>query len=72
MRRARVFYPIQTIYEGGDRMNTQTVPNRLIASNSPYLRLHAGNPVQWREWGEEAFETARREDKPVFLSIGYS
>ena len=53
-------------------MNIQSVPNRLIESNSPYLRLHAGNPVQWREWGEEAFEAARREDRPVFLSIGYS
>ncbi len=53
-------------------MNTQTVPNRLIESNSPYLRLHAGNPVMWQEWGKEAFETARRQDKPVFLSIGYS
>ena len=53
-------------------MNTQTVPNRLSQSNSPYLRLHAGNPVQWLEWGEEAFDAARRDDKPVFLSIGYS
>jgi uncharacterized protein YyaL (SSP411 family) len=53
-------------------MNTKTVPNRLAKSNSPYLRLHADNPVSWYEWGEEAFEKARREDKPVFLSIGYS
>jgi uncharacterized protein YyaL (SSP411 family) len=50
----------------------QNVPNGLINSNSPYLRLHSGNPVRWNEWGTEAFEKARLEDKPVFLSIGYS
>ena len=46
--------------------------NRLAEEKSPYLRQHAGNPVDWYPWGEEAFETARREDRPVFLSIGYS
>ncbi len=46
--------------------------NRLIREKSPYLRQHAHNPVDWYPWGEEAFERARREDKPVFLSIGYS
>jgi uncharacterized protein len=46
--------------------------NRLIREKSPYLRQHARNPVGWYPWGEEAFERARREDKPVFLSIGYS
>lgn len=46
--------------------------NRLIQEKSPYLQQHAHNPVDWRPWGEEAFEKARREDKPVFLSIGYS
>ena len=46
--------------------------NRLIHEKSPYLRQHADNPVDWYPWGEEAFEKARREDKPVFLSIGYS
>ena len=46
--------------------------NRLIHEKSPYLRQHAENPVDWYPWGEEAFEKARREDKPVFLSIGYS
>ena len=46
--------------------------NRLISEKSPYLRQHAGNPVDWYPWGEEAFDRARREDKPVFLSIGYS
>ena len=46
--------------------------NRLRGEPSVYLRQHAGNPVDWYPWGEEAFETARREDRPVFLSIGYS
>ncbi len=47
-------------------------PNRLIREKSPYLRQHAYNPVDWFPWCEEAFEKARREDKPIFLSIGYS
>ncbi len=47
-------------------------PNRLIREKSPYLLQHAYNPVDWRPWGEEAFEEARREDKPIFLSVGYS
>jgi uncharacterized protein YyaL (SSP411 family) len=46
--------------------------NRLARETSPYLRQHAHNPVDWYPWGEEAFEKARTEDKPVFLSIGYS
>ncbi len=46
--------------------------NRLIREKSPYLLQHAYNPVAWYPWGEEAFEKARSEDKPVFLSIGYS
>ncbi len=46
--------------------------NRLAGEKSPYLLQHAGNPVDWHPWGDEAFERARREDKPVFLSIGYS
>jgi uncharacterized protein YyaL (SSP411 family) len=46
--------------------------NRLAGESSPYLLLHAENPVDWYPWGEEAFEKARREDKPIFLSIGYS
>jgi uncharacterized protein YyaL (SSP411 family) len=47
-------------------------PTRLIDESSPYLRLHAYNPVDWYPWGEEAFERARQEDKPIFLSIGYT
>ncbi len=46
--------------------------NRLSREKSPYLLQHASNPVDWYPWGDEAFAVARRENKPVFLSIGYS
>ena len=46
--------------------------NHLIAEKSPYLQQHAHNPVDWYPWGDQAFEKARLEDKPIFLSIGYS
>lgn len=46
--------------------------NRLVFEKSPYLLQHAGNPVDWYPWGEEAFEKAKKDDKPIFLSIGYS
>ncbi|MFZ3385263.1 MAG: thioredoxin domain-containing protein [Candidatus Methanoperedens sp.] len=46
--------------------------NRLIYEKSPYLLQHAYNPINWYPWGEEAFEKAKNENKPVFLSIGYS
>jgi uncharacterized protein YyaL (SSP411 family) len=46
--------------------------NRLGSESSPYLLLHASNPVDWYPWGDEAFEKAKREDKLVFLSVGYS
>ncbi len=46
--------------------------NRLINSKSPYLLQHAHNPVDWYPWGEEAFAKARKENKPIFLSVGYS
>ncbi len=46
--------------------------NKLANSISPYLLQHANNPVNWHPWGREAFERARREEKPIFLSIGYS
>jgi hypothetical protein len=48
------------------------MPNRLLEEASPYLRQHAGNPVDWYPWGDEAFAEARRTNKPVLLSIGYS
>ncbi len=47
-------------------------PNRLLGESSPYLRQHAYNPVDWYPWSDEAFERARAENKPIFLSIGYS
>ena len=56
-------------------MNTKSSPeftNRLANEKSPYLLQHAHNPVDWYPWGEEAFAKARKENKPVFLSIGYS
>ena len=48
------------------------MPNRLSEETSPYLLQHADNPVDWYAWGEEAFDRARQENKPVLLSIGYS
>jgi uncharacterized protein len=48
------------------------MPNRLADELSPYLQQHAGNPVDWYPWGDEAFARARREDRPVLLSIGYA
>jgi uncharacterized protein len=49
-----------------------TKPNRLSKETSPYLQQHAYNPVDWYPWGEEALQKAREEDRPIFLSIGYS
>jgi uncharacterized protein YyaL (SSP411 family) len=48
------------------------MPNRLAHETSPYLLQHANNPVDWHPWGDEAIQKARREDRPIFLSIGYS
>jgi hypothetical protein len=48
------------------------VTNRLAAESSPYLRQHAGNPVDWYPWGEEALRAARETDRPILLSVGYS
>ncbi len=52
--------------------DTHPYTNRLAREKSPYLLQHAHNPVDWFPWGPEAFEKAKKEDKPVFLSIGYS
>src|SRR5882724_5316819 len=46
--------------------------NRLSRETSPYLLQHAHNPVDWYPWGDEAFEAARAQNKPIFLSVGYS
>ena len=51
---------------------TSNIPNQLIDEKSPYLLQHANNPVNWHPWGDEAFTKAQKEDKPIFLSIGYS
>lgn len=53
-------------------LSEKRIPNRLVNEKSPYLLQHAYNPVDWYPWGTEAFEKAKVEDKPVFLSIGYS
>lgn len=53
-------------------MQQENKSNRLINEKSPYLIQHAYNPINWYPWGEEAFEDAKKEDKPIFLSIGYS
>lgn len=53
-------------------MNENKKPNKLINEKSPYLLQHAYNPINWYGWGNEAFEKAKNEDKPIFLSIGYS
>ncbi|HEY9247082.1 MAG TPA: DUF255 domain-containing protein, partial [Candidatus Methanoperedens sp.] len=53
-------------------MGPEKKPNRLISEKSPYLLAHAYNPVDWYPWGTGAFEKAKKEDRPIFLSIGYS
>ncbi len=57
---------------GPEAKNYRAGAYRLADEKSPYLRAHADNPVNWRPWGDKAFEEAAREDKPVFLSVGYS
>jgi len=61
------------------RINLETLPedggsefNRLIFEKSPYLLQHADNPIDWRAWNDPALELARKQDRPIFLSIGYS
>nr|WP_088226163.1 DUF255 domain-containing protein [Desulfosporosinus sp. FKB] len=51
---------------------TDKKPNKLINEKSPYLLQHAYNPVDWYPWNNEDFEVAKRDNKPIFLSIGYS
>ncbi len=58
--------------EPSPRMTSDRKPNRLAAEKSPYLLQHAHNPVDWYPWGPEALQRAKSEDKPIFLSIGYS
>src|SRR2546428_9901132 len=65
---ALVLFPLKAITAG----NAEEYTNRLVHEKSPYLLQHAHNPVDWYPWGKEAFEKARQENKPIFLSIGYS
>ncbi len=52
--------------------DSETKPNRLIGESSPYLLQHAHNPVDWYPWGEESLQKAKSENRPIFLSVGYS
>ena len=56
----------------GNTQNSRNKPNSLVNETSPYLLQHAYNPVEWYGWNEDALERAKKEDKPIFLSIGYS
>src|SRR6266545_800715 len=56
----------------GHGRNVSQMPNRLASETSPYLLQHSENPVDWYPWGDEAFDRARAEDKPVLVSIGYA
>ncbi|MEC9483999.1 MAG: DUF255 domain-containing protein [Halomonas sp.] len=69
-QRKRDRYPLRTRHK--DDHGEPRYTNHLILEDSPYLLQHAHNPVDWHPWGSEAFVKAAREDKPVFLSIGYS
>lgn len=51
---------------------TIKIPNRLVNEKSPYLLQHAYNKVKWYPWSNEVFNLAKKENKPIFLSIGYS
>ncbi len=82
--RLAIFGPIFLLWSvgcaqsGNDHSSSQNngaekpVLNRLSHAKSPYLQEHADNPVDWYEWGDEALDKARREDKPLIISIGYS
>lgn len=67
-----VIIKFESLKGGGLMFKNDRIPNRLAEQKSPYLLQHAYNPVDWYPWGEEAFDKAKTEDKPVFLSIGYS
>lgn len=58
--------------KGDDHLKTRKYTNRLINESSPYLLQHANNPVNWYPWGEEALQKAKKESKPIIISIGYS
>lgn len=60
------------MFQAAKSVYSVSMPNHLIHETSPYLLQHAHNPVEWYPWGDEPFEKARRENKPILLSIGYS
>ncbi len=75
MNRTSTFFLVLVallVFSGCSAQENHDIMNRLVDSNSPYLLQHADNPVDWYPWGEEAFEAAREQDKPIFLSIGYA
>src|SRR6476646_7800441 len=61
-----------TVFASYTRYAEGLMANRLAQERSPYLLQHANNPVDWYAWGDEAFAAARSQDRPIFLSIGYS
>ena len=65
-------YSEEVVAQSTKRKHVFVPANHLADAPSPYLRLHADNPVGWFAWGNDAFSTARREDRPLFVSIGYS
>jgi uncharacterized protein YyaL (SSP411 family) len=69
-----IFFPLnyQAVSQVSESKSVKKYSNRLRFEKSPYLLQHADNPVDWYPWGEEAFEKAKKENKPIFLSIGYS
>lgn len=72
-RRLVLIIALLAFYISGDALATREASaNRLKREKSPYLLQHADNPVDWYPWGDEAFKRAKKEDKPIFLSIGYS
>src|SRR3989338_5212322 len=72
MRRWAIYFLQFIFLISGQNTVMAKKANQLINEKSPYLLQHAYNPVRWYAWGKEAFEKAKREDKPIFLSIGYS
>lgn len=67
-----IFLNLKAIQNEGELEKSKKYTNKLINESSPYLLQHAHNPVEWYPWSEEAFEIANKENKPIFLSIGYS
>uniref|UniRef100_A0A9J8A8B8 Spermatogenesis associated 20 n=1 Tax=Cyprinus carpio carpio TaxID=630221 RepID=A0A9J8A8B8_CYPCA len=67
-----IFFSMASGSNGPDRSKTPKHTNRLSKEKSSYLLQHAHNPVDWYPWGQEAFDKAKSEDKPIFLSVGYS